>query len=114
MGIKTTKQAGSEAEQKVAEELVRRGFEVMFLNWTDRKSEIDIVAKKGGVLIFVEVKFRSSAEYGSGLDYVTERKLVSMQIAADRFVHQNKWRGGYELYAAEVDNEGGINIIPVF
>lgn len=96
---------GHEAEKVAAEYLVSQGYEVIELNWRTRVCEIDIIAKKLKVIYFVEVKSRSSAAYGSGLDYITPKKLEQMRFAARMWVSENKYQGDYELSAIEVGPE---------
>lgn len=50
---------GQEWEKVAARYLVNKGYKILYLNWTSRWAEIDIVAKKDGTFTFVEVKFGS-------------------------------------------------------
>lgn len=102
---KTNYAAGHEAEKIAAEYLESRGFGILELNWKTRVCEIDIVAEKDGAIYFVEVKYRRSARQGIGLDYITPRKLKQMKFAAEVWVQQHDWRGGYQLAAISIDAE---------
>ena len=51
-----TQQTGEQGEQKAFDYLVKRGFKVIERNYTRKWGELDIVAKKGSVLHFIEVK----------------------------------------------------------
>lgn len=93
---------GHEAEKRAAEYLQAKGFEIVALNWSNRLAEIDIVAKKDDVVYFVEVKYRSTANQGGGLDYITPAKLKQMEFAARCWVEEQKYQGGYELSAIEL------------
>jgi uncharacterized protein (TIGR00252 family) len=73
---------GRRAEAAAADYLRRHGFCVLECNWRTRWCEIDIVASKGDVVYFVEVKYRRRDDWGSGLEYVTHRKLRQMYFAA--------------------------------
>ncbi len=55
-------------------------------------------------MYFVEVKYRSSPDQGSGFDYITPAKLRQMSRAADSWVLINRWNGEYVLSAAEVSS----------
>lgn len=105
-----TTNTGNHAENRVAEELVRQGYEIIARNWKTRAAEIDIVAQKSGCIYFVEVKFRRNDSAGDGFDYITPRKLQHMQRAAELWVQQNDWRGAYELLAAAVSGAGDMDI----
>jgi Holliday junction resolvase-like predicted endonuclease len=71
-------------------------------NWRTKWCEIDIVAQKTQTIYFVEVKYRKSAAWGSGLEYITSKKLKQMQFAAMFWVTENNWDGDYSLAAVEV------------
>lgn len=94
--------SGSEAENQVANYLKSQGFKIVEQNWKTKWCEIDIVAKKDGCLYFVEVKYRATADYGSGFDYITAAKLKKMDLAARSWVEINNWQSEYTLSAAEV------------
>ena len=101
--MKTTKETGNEGEARVAEYLRTNGYIIKGRNWKNRYCEIDIVAEKHGTVFFVEVKFRANAAWGDGFDAIGARKLERMSRAAEAWVQQNRWKGGYELLAASVD-----------
>ena len=82
--------------------LEMRGFEIIEQNWRRPRAEIDVIAKKDGVVHFVEVKFRASNDQGSGLDAITATKLKQMQRAAWLWVDESKWHGEYVLSAVEI------------
>lgn len=93
---------GREAEQAVAEYLQSKGYKILDQNWRTRYCEIDIVAQKKKHMIFVEVKYRRNAEHGSGLEYITPKKLKQMAFSAEMWVSQKQWKHDYSLGAAEV------------
>ena len=97
---------GQKAEQVASEYLGRLGYEVVDRNWRRRTCEIDIVARKDGVIHFVEVKYRQTDIAGSGLEYITTKKLQQMAYAAQRWVAENNWLGEYTLAAIEVSGDG--------
>lgn len=79
----TTVEIGRRAEDAACAYLVARGYRIVDRNWRTRWCEIDIVAVRDGVVSFVEVKYRSSSRWGSGVDYITPRKLRQMRFAAE-------------------------------
>ena len=90
-------QTGRNAEAVASAYLERHDFTVIKRNWRTRWCEIDIIARRDTVLYFVEVKFRLSNAFGSGLDYITPKKLAQMTRAAQGFVNINNWEGDYQL-----------------
>ncbi|HSX07851.1 MAG TPA: YraN family protein [Candidatus Saccharimonadales bacterium] len=101
----TTVETGRRAESAAAAFLEHKGYLVVVRNWRTRMCEIDIVAKRGQELCFCEVKYRKTNRQGSGLDYITPKKLAQMRFAAQSWVHAHGWRGEYYLAAIEVSGE---------
>ena len=76
--------AGQHAEQIAAAHLALLGMQVLARNVRGAGGEIDIVAREGDTIVFVEVKARSSAAFGSALAAVDARKRRRIRaIAAD-------------------------------
>jgi uncharacterized protein (TIGR00252 family) len=101
----TTFEVGRRAEVAAAEFLKAKDCKIIEQNWRTRFCEIDIVACRGNVVYFVEVKYRRSNAYGSGLEYVTPKKLKQMRFAAESWLHAHAWRGEFQLCAIEVSGE---------
>lgn len=101
----TTTSTGRQAEQAAADYLAKKGYKILDQNWRTRWCEIDIVAQKKNTVYFVEVKYRKSTAWGSGLDYITPAKLKQMRFAAEFWVSTNDWNGDYSLLAIEVSGE---------
>ena len=65
---------GTEKEAFVCEWLEKQGYEIVERNFRCRSGEIDIVAREGGYLVFVEVKYRSRSANGLPQEAVDTRK----------------------------------------
>lgn len=100
----TNYQSGHDAEKTAATYLQKQGFKIRELNWKTKYCEIDIVAERKKVVYFVEVKARKTAFQGSGLDYITPKKLQQMRFAAEMWVQTNQWKGDYRLAAVAIDD----------
>jgi Holliday junction resolvase-like predicted endonuclease len=111
MKIKTTF-VGKNAESRVADFLKDNKFKILNQNWRTRLCEIDIVASKNNVVYFIEVKYRSSEKQGSGLEYITPKKLSQVQFAAEIWNQQNDWIGDYRILGAEVSDKD-IKVIEI-
>lgn len=98
----TSTSTGQKAEEAAKVYLEMRGYKIVEQNYKRSRCEIDIVAQKGEVIYFVEVKYRRTDNAGSGLEYITNSKLRQMQFAADTWVEEYKWHGNYQLSAIEV------------
>jgi uncharacterized protein (TIGR00252 family) len=93
---------GREAETYVAQELQKQGFTLLYQNWRTRYCEIDLIMQKADAMYFIEVKYRSSSEYGAGLDYITPKKLSQIRFAAELWISKHLWRGDSILLGLEV------------
>ena len=98
-----TTDIGKAAEASATDFLASHGFTVIARNFRTPRCEIDIIAKKAGCVHFVEVKYRSTARQGAGLDYVTQSKQRQMRYAAETWIQENGWTGEVTLSAIEVD-----------
>lgn len=76
---------GSRDEERACRYLRRRGYQILARNFRCRAGEIDIIALHRGVLVFVEVKGRSSASHGAGFDAVTPEKRRRIVRAAQSY-----------------------------
>lgn len=102
--MSTTAQ-GRAAERIAVRFLKARGFAILTTNWRTRWCEIDIVAQKTGVVYAVEVKYRGSLRWGSGLDYITPNKLRQMQFAAAFWVAKHRSQAAVRLGAIELTGQ---------
>jgi len=80
--IDSTNAVGLKAESRCAEWLMANGYAVVERNWKTRFCEIDIIARHGDKLVFVEVKHRRQDNQGGGIAAITPLKLRQMQFAA--------------------------------
>jgi putative endonuclease len=75
---------GKYGEDLACRELERRGYAIVARRYRRRGGEIDIIARDGRTLVFVEVKAREDRAFGDGAEAVTARKQRRMvQIALD-------------------------------
>lgn len=93
---------GQLAEQYVADYLVANHYEVIDRNWRNRWCEIDIIAKKKRVIYFVEVRYRKSSNWGSGLETVTPKKHQQMTFAAEIWLNSQESKYNANLAVASV------------
>ncbi len=102
----STTGSGRQAESRVADYLKKQEkWKILDQNWRNRWCEIDIVARHKNTVYFVEVKYRSSSEWGDGFDAITPTKLARMARAAEAWVLINKWEGNYQLAAVRASND---------
>jgi len=68
------KSLGNFGEDKAAQYLRRRGYNIVERNFSCRFGEIDIIARKGKFIVFAEVKLRKNADFAAAREFVTEAK----------------------------------------
>ncbi|MDD6406383.1 MAG: YraN family protein [Clostridiales bacterium] len=70
----STRRKGSDYEKMAADYLMKKGYTILDMNYRISYGEIDIVASCDGVLVFVEVKYRSNSRNGTPAEAVDVRK----------------------------------------
>lgn len=79
---------------KLGEELAvgflkQNGYSILQTNWIFQKAEIDIIAQKGTILAIIEVKTRSSVDFGLPQDFVKPKKIQLLVKAVNEYVISN-------------------------
>lgn len=95
---------GENGEQFVADYLTKIGYQIMSRNWRVREGELDIVARdQNGLIIFVEVKTRTSITFGDPLESIDRKKLFRIQKLALAWLATNLRLGNpYRIDSAGV------------
>ena len=78
--------AGAAAERLAAEYLMRQGLTIVARNFRTRAGEIDLIARDGGNLVFVEVRMRSTASHGGAVESITAQKRRRLVAAANGYL----------------------------
>ncbi len=84
---------GELGEDAACRELERRGYAILARRFRTRHGELDIIAREGDVLVFVEVKTRSSDVFGGPLDAVTARKQRKLGRMALEYIARSRLSG---------------------
>ena len=80
---------GKFGEELAVDFLKKNGYEILETNWVFDKAEIDIIAQKENILAVVEVKTRSSVEFGLPQEFVKTKKIQLLVKAVNEYVMQN-------------------------
>ncbi len=89
------KAQGDAAEERACRHLERSGLTIVERNFRTRGGEIDIIARKGEVLVFVEVRSREVPDFGTPEESVTPAKRRRIVAAARHYlskVPSSSWR----------------------
>ena len=78
--------AGGAGEDEAARFLIRHGLELVARNYRTRHGEIDLIARDGDTLVFVEVRLRSDARFGGALESITPGKVRRIVAAARHYL----------------------------
>ena len=79
---------GKFGEELAVEYLLEKNYIILENNWRYQKGEVDIIAQKGNVLASVEVKTRSTKEFGDPQDFVKPKKIKLLVTAMNEYVIQ--------------------------
>jgi putative endonuclease len=112
------RQRGDDAEQNAEQWLTRQGLITIARNWRCRMGEIDLIMLDNDILVFVEVRFRSSVQHGGAAGSVDLRKQRRLIAAARHYLRlrpeaaQRQCR--FDVIAVQPAGEGesGIDWIP--
>lgn len=77
---------GKKGEQLAVNYLIGKGYKIVERNWRFQKAEIDIIARKAETLISVEVKTRSTKNFGNPQDFVNPKKIKLMVSAMNEYI----------------------------
>lgn len=77
---------GREAEEVACNFLLKRGAHLLERNYRCRSGEIDLIMRDAGTLLFIEVRYRRDARFGSGAESVDRRKQNRLITAAQHYL----------------------------
>jgi putative endonuclease len=81
---------GKQAEDLASRELAGRGYQILQRRFRTRWGEIDIIARDGETLVFVEVRARAGEDYGSAEESITARKEWRMTRMAEAYLFDQR------------------------
>ena len=79
---------GRKGERIACRHLLKQGFDILARRYRTRSGELDIVALERDVLVFIEVKMRSTQEFGEPWEFVDWQKQRFLQRAAEEFIEE--------------------------
>ena len=83
------RKTGNKGEDIACDFLTKLGYEIIKRNYHYGHGEIDIIAKDGEILVFVEVKYRKSLEYGPPELAITNSKQKQIRKVAEAYLYEN-------------------------
>ena len=104
-------QLGKIGEGLAVDYLIGKGYQILTRNYIYQKAEVDIIAQTGNTLAIIEVKTRSTADFGDPQDFLKPKQIQRIVLAVDEFVSSNNLdvEVRFDIIAI-VKNKAGVNI----
>jgi putative endonuclease len=102
---------GTSGEDAVAGWYEARGYDVVARNWRCRFGELDLVLRRGRVIVFCEVKTRSSATFGAPVESVTRTKQMRLRQLAARWLDESTVPAGEIRFDVASVLDGSIDVV---
>lgn len=97
---------GKKSETKAVLFLKKHGYKILETNFKNKIGEIDIIAEKDGVIVFIEVKNRSTYRFGRPIEAVDFRKQNKIKKVAEIYLMiKNKYYNDVRFDVVEVSND---------
>ena len=80
---------GKLGEEEAVDFLLKNGYHILQRNYRYQRAEVDILARKDDILAVVEVKTRSSTDFGNPQDFVKPKQIQRLVTAVDAYVITN-------------------------
>ena len=87
------KSTGTYGEDLACSYLDQKGYLVLERNYRYGKAEIDIIARKNDLLLFIEVKTRTNINYGYPESFLSDSQAQRIIEAAEEYIFRNDWKG---------------------
>ena len=102
---KARKELGKWGEEQALQYLVRSGFKLLHQNWKNRTGEIDLIMLDQEILVFVEVRTKSSTRFGSSIESITPQKKRKLKTMASHYLqYKNYWDKEVRFDLIAIDN----------
>jgi putative endonuclease len=99
---------GKIGEDLACRELERRGYAILARRYRGRAGELDIIAREGPTVVFVEVKAREGRKFGDAVDAVTSLKRRRMTRVAREYLARHRLAGcpcRFDVVSIHIVNE---------
>ena len=90
-------QLGKFGEKIAADYLENKGYVVLTKNYYTRDGEVDLICQKKNVIVFVEVKTRTSLAFGWPEEAVTDKKLEKLALAAEKYLKEHNIQAEWQI-----------------
>ena len=103
------KQCGNFGEDIAVKYLVESGYKIIQRNFKyGKRGEIDIIAERADILVFIEVKTRTNIYFGSAIEQISQNKILRWRQAAEGYLFSNQIENKecrLDLIAIDINSE---------
>lgn len=107
----THNELGKKGEQLAVDFLIKHGYQIVERNYRFDKAEVDIIARKKDILAIVEVKARSTRDFGDPQDFVKPKQIQRLVKAVNEYVVENNLNVEVRFDIVAIVKEGKNNTI---
>lgn len=104
-----SRKKGQAFEGVALDYLEGKGYRILERNYLTKYGEIDLIAISEDTLVFIEVKYRSTADYGLGFEAVRLQKLRKLERAMWHYIHQHACHLPHNFRLDVVSIDGKVN-----
>ena len=79
---------GKQGEEMAVDFLLKSDYNILSRNYRYEKAEVDILAQKNGILAAIEVKTRSTNDFGNPQDFVKPKQIKNLVKAVDAYINE--------------------------
>ncbi len=102
---------GKKGEDLAVSYLLKKGYKIVARNFRYQKAEVDIIARKEAILAIIEVKTRSTPDFGNPQDFLKGKQIQNLVKAVDFFVNEHELEVDVRFdIIAIIKNQSGTTI----
>lgn len=101
--MKRNQAHGKLGESLAIRYLLDEGYDIIERNFRHRHAEIDIIAQKGEMLVFVEVRARQDNTYGYPEETISDKKIEKIMEGAEHYIFSKNWTKAIRFDIVSVD-----------
>jgi putative endonuclease len=110
-GLAGRQELAAHGEEVVAGWYRSSGYEVLARNWRCPQGELDLVLRRGDLIVFCEVKTRSSTAFGAPVEAVTRAKQARLRRVAGRYLEDGSEHAGLVRFDVASVLGGAVEVV---
>jgi len=107
-------QIGKDGEKEAINFLKKKGYRILFTNYRNSRREIDLIVQNNDTIVFIEVKKRKNAQFGTPETFVSEGQKKRIRKAAEHFLIKENWFGDIRFDIISIENNEIIHFEDAF